>query len=279
MAVPTHQFNQFTIHHQEVKIEMGESYLSTTLLWLLFVSGNVDAFRLHYAQPSQQQQRILSHLTATRNNIVGLEAPEAVIAQSEQEVAPFVGQEVDYVVIGAGIGGLSAAALLTYYGYEVLVLESHYLPGGCAHTFERDGFFFDAGPSLWNGMNTKPYNPLRQVLEIVGEADSLKYSQYDGWIMHIPEGSFKFKIGAGNFEPILKKFGGPNAIAEWNELNRVLEPVKFLAGAIPPLTLRSDPGVILTLLPHMWKLIKGAPVAARVEGPFKGRSTVQYPLL
>ena len=257
---------------------MGESYLSTTLLWLLFVSGNVDAFRLHYAQPSQQK-RILSHLTATRNNIVGLEAPEAVIAQSEQEVAPFVGQEVDYVVIGAGIGGLSAAALLTYYGYEVLVLESHYLPGGCAHTFERDGFFFDAGPSLWNGMNTKPYNPLRQVLEIVGEADSLKYSQYDGWIMHIPEGSFKFKIGAGNFEPILKKFGGPNAIAEWNELNRVLEPVKFLAGAIPPLTLRSDPGVILTLLPHMWKLIKGAPVAARVEGPFKGRSTVQYPLL
>jgi hypothetical protein len=30
----------------------------------------------------------------------------------------------------------------------------------------------------------------------------------------------------GKFEPILQKFGGPNAIKEWEELNRVLEPVK-----------------------------------------------------
>lgn len=43
-------------------------------------------------------------------------------------------------------------------GYSVTVLESHYLPGGVAHTFEKDGFKFDAGPSLWNGMATKPYN-------------------------------------------------------------------------------------------------------------------------
>ena len=49
-------------------------------------------------------------------------------------------------------------------GYSVTVLESHYLPGGVAHTFEKDGFKFDAGPSLWNGMSTKPYNPLREVL-------------------------------------------------------------------------------------------------------------------
>ena len=90
-----------------------------------------------------------------------------------------------------------------------------FLLGVLSFTFERDGFMFDAGPSLWNGMNTKPYNPLRQVLEIIGEAESIQYSQYDGWVMHVPEGSFKFTIGAGNFEPILKKFGGPNAIAEW----------------------------------------------------------------
>ena len=36
----------------------------------------------------------------------------------------------DYVVIGSGIGGLSCAALLTYYGYEVCVLESHDRAGG-----------------------------------------------------------------------------------------------------------------------------------------------------
>lgn len=75
--------------------------------------------------------------------------------------------------------------------------------------------------------------------------------------MHVPEGSFKFKVGANNFEPILKKFGGPNAIKEWNELNVALEPIKFLAGAVPPLTLRGDPGVLLTLFPHLLKLLKG----------------------
>ena len=74
--------------------------------------------------------------------------------------------DTDYIVIGSGIGGLSCAALLSYYGYSVTVLESHYLPGGVAHTFEKDGFKFDAGPSLWNGMATKPFNPLREVLGI-----------------------------------------------------------------------------------------------------------------
>ncbi len=44
--------------------------------------------------------------------------------------------ETDYVVIGSGIGGLCCAALLARYGYAVTVLESHYLPGGAAHSFD-----------------------------------------------------------------------------------------------------------------------------------------------
>jgi NADPH-dependent 2,4-dienoyl-CoA reductase/sulfur reductase-like enzyme len=73
-------------------------------------------------------------------------SPEELLLQSEQDVKDI--DHTDYVVIGSGIGGLSCAAMLSYCGYKVTVLESHYLPGGAAHTFERKGFKFDAGPSL-----------------------------------------------------------------------------------------------------------------------------------
>jgi len=181
-------------------------------------------------------------------------------------------EEVDFVVIGSGIGGLSAASLLAWHGYSVCVLESHYLPGGCAHTFERKGFKFDAGPSLWNGMNKRPYNPLREVLEIIGEASSMQYAKFDGWVMHTPDGSFKFQVGKDNFEPILAKFGGPNVLAEWEELCKKLVPIKKLARAIPPLALRSDLGLLLTLFPHLPKLLGGLPHVAQVENSFKSIS-------
>jgi len=50
----------------------------------------------------------------------------------------------DYVILGAGLGGLSAAACLARQGYEVAVLEKHYLPGGCCHTFDYGEYRFCA---------------------------------------------------------------------------------------------------------------------------------------
>ena len=50
----------------------------------------------------------------------------------------------DVVVIGAGNGGLSAAAYLAKSGKRVLVCEKHNLPGGCATSFKRGRFEFEA---------------------------------------------------------------------------------------------------------------------------------------
>jgi all-trans-retinol 13,14-reductase len=50
----------------------------------------------------------------------------------------------DYVILGAGLGGLSAAACLAQQGWRVAVLEKHYLPGGCCHTFQYGDYHFCA---------------------------------------------------------------------------------------------------------------------------------------
>ena len=52
----------------------------------------------------------------------------------------------DAIVIGSGIGGLTAAVLLAVHGGKrVLVLERHYEAGGFTHTFHRSGFEWDVG--------------------------------------------------------------------------------------------------------------------------------------
>lgn len=56
--------------------------------------------------------------------------------------------DYDAVVIGAGLGGLSAGAQLAKSGRKVLVLEQSDLIGGCCSTFQREGFSFDLGASI-----------------------------------------------------------------------------------------------------------------------------------
>ncbi|MBQ9458216.1 MAG: NAD(P)/FAD-dependent oxidoreductase [Bacilli bacterium] len=47
------------------------------------------------------------------------------------------------IVIGAGLGGLSAALALQQKGVQTLLLEKHNLPGGCATSFKRGRFEFE----------------------------------------------------------------------------------------------------------------------------------------
>ncbi len=52
------------------------------------------------------------------------------------------------VVVGAGLGGLSAALRLTAAGREVTVIERELVPGGRAGLLETDGYRFDTGPTV-----------------------------------------------------------------------------------------------------------------------------------
>ncbi|XP_048089849.1 inactive all-trans-retinol 13,14-reductase-like [Alosa alosa] len=52
-------------------------------------------------------------------------------------------ENLDAIVIGSGLGGLTTAACMAKKGKRVLVLEQHDTTGGCCHTFTEKGFEFD----------------------------------------------------------------------------------------------------------------------------------------
>tara|TARA_R110002072_G_scaffold261258_2_gene419960 strand:- start:21399 stop:23069 length:1671 start_codon:yes stop_codon:yes gene_type:complete len=53
--------------------------------------------------------------------------------------------QYDVIIIGSGVGGLSAAICLSREGKKVLVLEQHDVPGGWCHSFYLNGFRFTPG--------------------------------------------------------------------------------------------------------------------------------------
>jgi prolycopene isomerase len=52
----------------------------------------------------------------------------------------------DVIVVGTGIGGLTAAAMLVKKGLNVLALDRNPHPGGTAYVYQRKGFTFPMGP-------------------------------------------------------------------------------------------------------------------------------------
>lgn len=45
--------------------------------------------------------------------------------------------------------------MLAHAGVAVTVVEAHSVAGGAAHSFERDGFSFDSGPSFYFGLQAR----------------------------------------------------------------------------------------------------------------------------
>jgi len=58
----------------------------------------------------------------------------------------------DFIIIGGGLGGLTAGAKLAIEGKKVLLLEQHDRPGGCATTFKRKEFTMEVGLHEMEGL-------------------------------------------------------------------------------------------------------------------------------
>ncbi len=87
----------------------------------------------------------MSELDATRPPVDALlGGSRALAAHTEQRNA----RRPVALVIGSGFGGLGAAVRLAAKGYAVRVLEKLDAPGGRAYVHRREGYVFDAGPTI-----------------------------------------------------------------------------------------------------------------------------------
>ena len=109
----------------------------------------------------------------------------------------------DAVIIGAGNGGLTAAAGLAQKGLNVLLLERHNIPGGCATSFCRGRFEFEVALHQLSGMGTseKP-GPLRMLLANLGVLDELTFVEMsDLYSVAMPDG-FRLTLKANKDQVI-----------------------------------------------------------------------------
>jgi C-3',4' desaturase CrtD len=159
------------------------------------------------------------------------------------EDAPPPGTRVKHVVVvGAGVGGLSAAAVLARAGLDVTVLEAHIYAGGCAGTFFHQGYRFDAGATLAAGFY--PGGPMDALALAAGIPAWPVRTQELALTVHLPEGDPVHRwTDPARWTSERAKLNGP-AEAFWAWQEPTAEAVWGLASQLPPWPPASIPDLI-----------------------------------
>jgi len=156
------------------------------------------------------------------------------------------------IVIGSGIGGLTAGALLAAEGALVTVLEAQSFPGGCAATFRRNGCLFDAGATVGCGFH--PGGPMDELGRKLGIDWPVEAERVAWQYRH---GELQLDLGRSRAE-IIDRF--PRSRPFWKEQERLARLLWHLASgglSWPP----ERPGDLGGLLR---KGVSGLPGSARL---------------
>lgn len=110
----------------------------------------------------------------------------------------------DVVVVGAGLGGLAAAARLAKLGHRVTVCERNGYAGGCLRAIEESGFRWDAGPTATTlpaavrDLFRKSGRPIERYVDLQLRTPARRHVFADGSIVDLPTGSRGQQVDAVN---------------------------------------------------------------------------------
>ncbi|MGY1778813.1 phytoene desaturase family protein [Geodermatophilus sp. SYSU D01036] len=168
------------------------------------------------------------------------------------------------VVVGAGLGGLAAAARLGALGHRVTVLEQSGAVGGKLGWYARDGHAFDTGPSLvtlpqvLRDLFDATGGPLEESVDLVRLDPAVDYRFADGTRLAVPghldavPGALDAALGddAGTqWRALLERAGAMWAITEQPFLRSPLRGAATLA------RLARDPADVAAVAP--WQTLRG----------------------
>lgn len=144
---------------------------------------------------------------------------------------------MNVVVIGAGVGGLTTAAVLARAGLDVTVLEAHIYAGGCAGTFYHQGYRFDAGATLAGGFY--PGGPMDLVARQAGIDHWPARPADPAMAVHLPGGESVTRWGGEERWQERRRAFGPAGEAFFTWQERTADALWDLALRLPPWPPRS----------------------------------------